>query len=140
MSQGLHDLLWHTSLPTDLAVWSLQLPLLAGQWCLWPSLSSSARHAWRAPRNFAGANICTLRNHFASSRPWGVCKAQDVHGALLARLQAQAPGGGPDSVARLPVALREAAWVEAADCFTAMLPGQEVRPSACIVLCKGAVL
>lgn len=67
----------------------------------------------------------------ASSRPLDVRKAQDVHGALLARLQAQALGGGPDSVARLPVALREAAWVEAGDCFTAMLPGQEVRLCAC---------
>lgn len=51
---------------------------------------------------------------------------QEVHGGLLARSQGL-PLGGPESVARVPVALREAAWVEAADCFTALLPGQEVR-------------
>ncbi len=54
---------------------------------------------------------------------------QEVHGGLLARSQGLLLGG-PESVARVPVALREAAWVEAADCFTAMLPGQEVRLSA----------
>ncbi len=57
-------------------------------------------------------------------------RAQDLHGALLARLQPRAPAGGPDDVARLPVALREAAWVEAADCFAGMLPGAEARRTA----------
>ena len=70
---------------------------------------------------------CAMCHCCASSQTCRMCNAQDVHGALLARVQAQALGGGPDSVARLPVALREAAWVEAADCFTAMLPGQQAR-------------
>jgi len=55
---------------------------------------------------------------------------QEVHGGLLARSQGL-PLGGPESVARVPVALREAAWVEAADCFTALLPGQEVSFLRC---------
>lgn len=67
-------------------------------------------------------------------------RAQDLHGALLARLQPRAPAGGPDDVARLPVALREAAWVEAADCFAGMLPGAEARrppKRACITQALG---
>ena len=50
-----------------------------------------------------------------------------MHGPLLlARAAASGEGGATHDVTQLPVALRSAAFLEAADCFTAMIANAEV--------------
>ena len=58
--------------------------------------------------------------------------AQTVHGALLQASARPNPGGtGAQDVTAVPVALREAAFLESADCYTAMIASTEVHLPAC---------
>lgn len=50
---------------------------------------------------------------------------QDIHGPLVRRSSTAAQSCSEASVAKLPLALREAAFVEAADIFVAMLSNDE---------------
>ena len=53
---------------------------------------------------------------------------QSVHGPLLQRsTRRRDPSEVNVDVSRLPVAMREAAFLESADCYTAMIAKPEVR-------------
>lgn len=62
---------------------------------------------------------------------------QRVHGSLLQRSHQIMESDSPVQfhITLLPVALREAAFFESADCYTAMIANEEVLVSSSISLC-----
>ncbi len=58
---------------------------------------------------------------------------QAVHGPLL-QASARAQAADAADVTQLPVALREAAFLESADCYTAMVASPEVTLHACVIV------
>lgn len=62
------------------------------------------------------------------------CPCSQLHASLLQRsLKPARSSQHQASVAAVPVAVREAAFVEAADCFGALLGRAEVRGHACLL-------
>ena len=66
---------------------------------------------------------------------------QDIHGQVLRHSLSDRPDGASSlDAATLPLPVRQAAFVEAADCFAALIAKPEVRVTCCCTCSSGMLV